>query len=31
MVNQMVKGNTLSKEEVDELYAILRQAEEGER
>ncbi len=31
MVNQMVKGKNLTKEEVDELYAILKQAEEGER
>ncbi|MFA5528886.1 MAG: BlaI/MecI/CopY family transcriptional regulator [Peptostreptococcales bacterium] len=30
MVNTMVEKNSLSKEEIDELYAILKRAEEGE-
>ncbi|QHI73516.1 BlaI/MecI/CopY family transcriptional regulator [Aminipila terrae] len=29
MVNTMVEKNSLSKDEIDELYAILRKAEEG--
>ncbi len=29
MVNTMVEKNSLSKEEIDELYAILKRAEEG--
>lgn len=31
MVSQMVKEKSLSKEEVEELYSILKQAEEGEK
>ncbi len=31
MVSQMVKEKSLSREEVEELYSILKQAEEGER
>ena len=31
MVNTMVEKNSLSKEEIDELYAILKKAEEEEK